>query len=188
MSIEACFTNIREALSLVLNGLGQPQVRHELGERHLDLLEKYIGEEQGKPAIIWVPRGAKSITYEGDGMRDVTLLKTAPFAYGAHGIKKPLKFAVRDEEIDAYFWAKIFGDVETLVGHFCAAGRVQLSAHGFYPRSTLWSVNVDRQPKSGALCLLKFTVKIPFTFEPQPVVAPTTQDGTGTFVQEITPS
>jgi hypothetical protein len=182
MSILACFEAFRGGLdyALALGGYETP-VRMELGERHLDLLEEYIGQGQNKPMIIWVPLGAAKIEQIGSLRDGVSALRP-------QGISQPVRIATRDEQIDAFIWAKDFSEAERLMNHFVATCRLQATAHSFHPLSTKWSVGDDpRKPKQGTLVILRFWVKIPFTAEPDQIAhAPFTPNVTGEFVEHLT--
>jgi hypothetical protein len=180
MSIASCFDAIKSGLDAVMTGYGdEGAVRHELGEEHLDLLEEYVGQVQPKPSIIWVPMGSTD-AYTSGSMRDATSTKTP------RGLRAPAQIASRHEAIDAFVWAPNLRACEKLINHFVATARLQLTAHSFQVRSTRWSVGVDRKPKRGALCILRFTLHVPFTTEPEQVArAPFTPTVTGAFVEEI---
>lgn len=190
MAILECFEAFRTGLATVLatsttGATGEQPVRMELGEKFLDLLEEYIGQGQNKPMIVWVPIGASRIEQLA-GLRDgVPALHPASAA--KEGITKPLRIAARDEVIDVFVWAKDIQTAERLMNHMVATCQFQATSHSFKPISTRWSVGDDpRKPKQGTLAILRVSIKIPFTAEPDQIAtAPFTPDVTGTFVQTL---
>ena len=178
MSISSCFKKLSE--NWAKQSFAVPML---IGEEHLDLLEEYIGHEQSKPQIIWVPIGAPTITpISGPKAPTIKVLldrqpgDQPPFNDKQGRVDFPDQAYSREEHIDGYVWAPTLEACEELTNHFVAFCRVAATAYGFRPLTTRWSVGVPRsnatEPKSrrGTLCILRFHVRVPFTFEPQPVV------------------
>ena len=172
MSISSVFEPLRKLVED--NG----HVLMKLGEEHLDLLEEYIGQQQSKPSIIWVPLGAPVITPIAGPRAPIARRLVRPNVVPATGeavdtgrVEEPLMYASRREQIDAYVWAPDLPTCERVLNDFVAFVRLSATGFSFKPATTRWAVGSDRKPKRGSLCIFRFAIKVPFTFPEQNFVA-----------------
>lgn len=182
--ITAVFENVKAALAKTLEEQGKGVPFHELGEDHL-------ASQHQAPWIVWCPQGAEIVPRGGlraPTTRRVTTGTPGPGEQSAtERISEPLMYASRRELIEAHIAAgPRFQDCEELVNHFVAALRVQATGFAFKPRATDWTLGQDQKTKPFHLCVFAFEIRVPFTFERQPIAAaPLTLQVTGDIVDAI---
>lgn len=172
MSVASVFEFMRKVVE------DSGHISMKLGEEHIDLLEENLGEQQGKPSIVWVPINGQVTQY--GTMRDPTSIRTP------QGLGEPQQLATIRTQIDAFCWAQDLVAAERLMNDFWALMRQRLTAYAFKPVSVRWAVNSKRM---GTYSILSFLIMIPVTYQLDAIAtAPLTPTIDGEFVDEITAS
>jgi hypothetical protein len=165
MSLPVIFAAFKAGLAANMAALGLEPPQHHLGEEHLRFGEENLGQNQPKPSIVWVPLGAPSFE-QAAGMRS-PVSTTVP-----GGLSKPLRLGDGDDHIDAYVWTDNLADTWDLLCHFAASCRTSATAHGFRVLAWRWAAVSPDKLGRGTYCILRFSVKIPITFEASQVAHP----------------
>jgi len=165
MSLYSVFEAVRGGLAAVLADLGETVPSHEIGEEFLPM-------PGPMPSIVWVPIGAGTI--------EAVAGPAAPTSRtDARGVSEARQAYSRNEVVHVYVRAADFQATERLLNHFVACARIQLTGFSFKPHSTRWGMAqaagtkepTQRTEKSGTEAVLQMSLKVPFTFERDLVVA-----------------
>jgi hypothetical protein len=149
-SIQTTFEAVKKQLKSVLDGLGEDDVSHELGEEH-------ISDSDALPRIVWVVIGGP-----------VGAARQA----GANGVIDKREIARRNERCQIHIWGEDFGATEILMNHFVAAARELMTAFSFQVKGTDWTQGQANKNASGRLCILDVEISIPITAEPIGITKP----------------